>query len=493
MQFSPTFNPTSLSYVAALRGVKPRVVGTAFTYAVVNCRMPDWLTVLAASNPEGKFYGLMSDAAGCSRAIEDVRIRQVSNLSFLCVTPAEALKTAAALPPLDYLCCDESADALTVSERAALFDFAAKALKPGGLFVFTYHPIADETDGLRFLVHEFAPEMSPAQACEFLLEVKKLGTSFFKQHSDLAAKLDQAIIRNMPDEFFSLFDKDDASSKTFNTIVELGPRGFAYCGDSSISANYVELSVPVEAQEIIVSCRKNPLYEVLKDFAQNRNIRSDIWCRQPANTSTDSAQLFGGFSYGITLPRAQLPEHIEIGRNKVSLTSPLYTKLIDLMSLMPVSIGDILAHPDGKAFKTDDIVGAVQILVACGLARPMRGLYRLGNADNVSQPRLVGAFNRHLENVSLSDISVSLASPALGDAMAIPLRDALVMQALNRVGLADSVSALLPELQRLAQSPSQASRAMDSEPTAESARQMIEDAVSQSIVQWYAYGLLEAA
>jgi hypothetical protein len=67
------------------------------------------------------------------------------------------------------------------------------------------------------------------------------------------------------------------------------------------------------------------------------------------------------------------------------------------------------------------------------------------------------------------------------------------MQALDRAGLANSVSALLPELQRLAKNPLQAARVMDSEPTPESAKQMIEDVVSESIVKWYAYGLLEAA
>jgi hypothetical protein len=297
----------------------------------------------------------------------------------------------------------------------------------------------------------------------------------------------------MPDDFFDLFEKDETGSKTFDTSINMGSRGFTYAGDSSASANYVELSVPVEAQQIIVSCRDNPLYEPLKDFAQNRNLRSDIWCKQPAAMNSDLAELFGSFSYGITLPRAKIPAEMEVQGKTVPLDSPLYTALIELMSMMPVGIGDILAHPKGGGFQAAEVVGAVQILVACGIARPMRGMYRLENMEDLAQPRLAGTFNRYLETASLTGNSVSLASLALGDVITVSLRDALVMQALNRVGLADSVSALLPELQRLAQDPSQAAKVMDSEPTAESAKQMIEDAVSESILQWYAYGLLEAA
>ena len=53
---------------------------------------------------------------------------------------------------------------------------------------------------------------------------------------------------------------------------------------------------------------------------------------------------------------------------------------------------------------------------------------------------------------------------------------------------------LLPELQRLALRPAEAARVMDTaDPTPATAHSMIEDTVSRSIVQWYAYGLLEAA
>jgi precorrin-6B methylase 2 len=494
MNFVPTFSPAPLSYMAALRGVKPRKAGTAFTYAVVGCRTPDLLAALAASNPEGRFYGFMATEAACTQATENAQVRQVGNVYFFSAQPSELLaKTEKDMPSLNYLCCDESEKSLTAPERKALFDFAAKALQPGGLFVINYRTSADEKGILHFLVSEFAPEMNATQACAFLLDLKKLGGFYFKQHADYAAKLAQAIVRNVPDEFFSLFDKDPASSATFDTIVELGPRGFSYVGDSSIAASYIELSVPAEAQQTIVECRDNPLYESIKDFAQNRAVRSDIWCRQPAATSTDLAELFGGFTFGITLPRDKVPAELEVQGKTVPLNSPLYLKLIDLMVLMPVGVGDVLAHPNAEGFTAEDIIGAIQILAACGIARPMRGLHRIEHVENLTQPRLAGTFNQYLETVSLTGSTMPMSSPVLGDVITLSARDALVMQALDRVGLANSVSALLPELQRLAQNPSQAARVMNAEPTAESARQMIEDVVTESIIKWYAYGLLKAA
>ena len=237
-----------------------------------------------------------------------------------------------------------------------------------------------------------------------------------------------------------------------------------------------------------------PLYEPVKDFALNRQIRHDIWYREPAYGSFGLAELFGGFAYGITLPAAQVPAVVDAHGIPVRLDSDLYLKLIELMTLMPISIGDFLSHPTGQGFTPDEVVSAIQILVACDIALPMRGDRQTGNLTSLAQPRLNGGFNRHLDQLPVAGSAIPLASTVLGSVVTVSPRDALVMQALDRAGLANSVSALLPELERLAKSPKEAASVMDSTtPTPESARQMIEDACSASIVQWYAYGLLQAA
>jgi hypothetical protein len=67
------------------------------------------------------------------------------------------------------------------------------------------------------------------------------------------------------------------------------------------------------------------------------------------------------------------------------------------------------------------------------------------------------------------------------------------MQAINRAGLNDSVNALMPELERIANTPAAQTVIKAEEPTAEIAHAMILDVVGKSLPQWYAYALLEAA
>ena len=492
------FSPAPLSYVAALRGVRPHRTGENFAYAEIVFANPDRLICLAASNPEGRFYGLAQRSIDKTEGEKLAAARQVSNVTFLEGSPSNCLakieKGAAPVPPLQYFCCDERQNVLPASERAALFALAEKLLLPGGLFGYGYRAYDKDDGALRFLVHELAPEMNVTQANEFLQELKKLGVFYFKNHPDAASKLEQASTSGIPDQFFAEYEGDKVNSGSFDTIVALRPRGFLYAGDVDIGMNYIDLAAPVSAHPIILECRNNHLYEPIKDFALNRLERCDIWYRQPAPQSENLSELFGNFVYGITIPRGEIPQHVKTVGIPVDLSAALYTKLIDLMTLMPLSVGDFLAHADGKNFAPADVTNAIQILVACGIARPMRGHYRSSTRADLAQPRLVGAFNQYLDKTTLTGARVWLASPVAGSAVTVSARDALVMQALNRVGLANCVSALLPELQRLAKDPASAACVMDAAtPTSEIATNMIKDTVSQSAVQWYAYGLLAAA
>ena len=327
---SATSSPVTLSYVAALRGVIPRRPGESFTYALADCRAPDVLIALAASNPEGQFYGMIGDVELAEAAKQAARLRQVANVEFIATSPRQMLarldKEPAALPDLHYLCCDESLHALPPVEREALFDIAARKLRPGGLFATTYHAYAEKDGHLRFLAREVAPEMDAAQAAIFLTEIKKLGGFYFKAHAEQARALDRAIAGQLPDAFFSLFDGAPARSATFDTLVAMRKRGFAYAGDSHIPANYIELATPVEAHAVIDIAKNSPLYEVVKDFAADRMIRGDIWCRPPAPGSADPAQLFGSFAYGITESRDNIPSVFEAQGKAIPLDSPLYQR-----------------------------------------------------------------------------------------------------------------------------------------------------------------------
>jgi hypothetical protein len=490
---SVDLSPVSLSYAAALRGVKPRAPGTAFAYAHVNPAEVHELICRAASNPEGRFFGIMDNDAGAEKAKELAASRHAENISFL-AAPLEQIEKQQAMPRLDYLIWDVTENPDAWAEREPLFAFAEKAVKPNGLFVCSYRAYANPDEILRFLVSEFSPAMNADEAKAFLPEIKALGASYFADHSITRTALDRAMANGKPEEFFKACESGEKPvSGTLDVMAGLLPRRFAYAGGADIGANYMELATPPEAHEVLEKCRAHLLYEPIKDFAMNRLVRHDIWCRLPADQTSDTSVLFGPFTYGIIKPANEIPAVIRAMEKTIDLRQPLLAGIIEVMTVLPMSIGDFLQHPKGQGVNPAEAVAAFQILVATGLAQPMRSHHQSAGAVQIAQLKWATAFNRRLNETPITSPRVLLASEVIGSGVAVAARDALVMQAINRVGLADSTGAVLLELERIAHDPALAASIMDAaEPTPEIAENMVKDVIERSMAQWYAYGILAA-
>ncbi len=491
------FSPVRLSYVAALRGVKPRVTGTPFAYAqIIGSENAVGLACLAASNPEGCFYGLMADAAEAMKAQNLADARQVNNVTFLADTPSSLLAQPDrnVLPMLDYLGCDAGESPLSAAERDALFALAEKQLRPNGLFAYNYRAYANADDVLRFLVSEFAPEMNAQQAQEFLQEIKALGQLYFKDHPIALASLEDAIAKGEPGAFFAACGVGSKpTSGTFDVLAGLLPHGFTFVGDADYGANYMELASPSSSHDILEKCRDHLLYQPIKDFATQRLERCDIWCRLPVEQTQDAVALFGGFTFGIAAPRERLPVEVRSHNGLIDLGKPPFANLIDLLTILPAGIGDFLHHPNGQGIKPADAVTAMHILVALGVAHPMRAHFHGKKPSVLDEPKLISSFNHYLNETPITTARVMLASTVVGNAVTLSAREALVLQAVNRAGIANATQALLPELLRLTNHPALAAQIMDAaDPTADLAQAMITNVFHDSLSRWYAYGLVAA-
>jgi len=481
-------SPVRLSYVAALRGVIPRKTEDAFTYGQTGTFDPETLICLAASNPNGRFVGIMPDEAATQEANILAGSRRVFNVSFS--------SSIAFLPEkLDYLCCESVGQTPTKEERDAFLALAEKHLVPGGLLVYRYQAYNNADETLRFLIAEYAPELSQTETLGFLHELKNMGASYFAEHPIAATALDKAIANNTPESFFETCGSEEpVYSGSFETLAGLLPRGFAYAGDADIGANYLELAAPTAAHESLINCQDHLLYEPIKDFALGRLVRNDIWVKLPTEQTLDKPTLFGFFTFGITSRPEKVPTTLVTNGREIDLSSPLFANLIELMCVLPTGVGDFLQHPSGKDQAPDDVLAAMQVLVAGGIAQPMRGHYEGVVSADIAHPVWSNGFNEYLKDVQILESTVRLASPIVGGAVSLSAKDALVLQALSRVGLANVSGSLQPELERLAlKNPALAAQIMDSTtPTDEAVHAIVMDVVKNGMVRWYAYGILAA-
>lgn len=497
MNKEPTIpSPTQLSYIAALRGVTPRKSKESFVYVDLNCVDPDYFICLAASNPEGSFIGLNSTLQQSLKNNALAMSSNVDNVKFI-GTPAQNLQSAidtgeVTLPRADYIHFDSRFVVYSESDKKAIASLVQKHLTPNGLYHYVYNAYQAMDGALGFLLSECSSQFSGTQHAEFLSDLKVLGGKFLKQNPQIAELLQNAIASNDPTQLLSVYKNRPSSCATLETIITLGQHDMAFVGSGCLPLNYIDLSVPAEAHNLLLTCTENPLYEVIKDYATNTVVRSDIWVRTPVEMSDDNGVLFSQFSFGISHPERSLPTTVRTESGSINLANPVYSGIIKLLSLTPATIGDFLSHPLGKGFSGIEVLQAMQMLVALDIVTCIRGTEDTAFQASMESPRMAGRYNRAVANSVVEKENVLLASTVLGKPTTLTIRELLVMQALDRAGLSNSVSALMPELERLANDMGPVA-SLPTNLTPEQAQSMVRDIVGNSMVHWYAYGLLQAA
>lgn len=488
-QSSVDFSPVSLRYTVALRGIASPAAGTPFTYALSGAFDTEMLIALAGSNPEGTFFGILPDDAARNSAQANTLLHNTKNLSWL--KSFDDLKQK-----LDFFCVVAGDEKLPQTSREALFSKAQDIVKEGGLFTIRYRAYTDTHEMLRFLANEYAPEFDANKEDELLVRLQKLGTRYFSANPERKKAIDTAAQSGKAQDYIlSLCDEGEAESGAFNTMAGLLPRGFAYGGDADIRMNYLEVSAPQAAHESILTAQSPLLYESIKDFAMGRLFRNDIWIKLPVDQILDKPALFGPFVFGCVLNTNDLPNSLNTdGGLSIDLTSPLFRSIIELTSMLPMGIGDFLAHDLGKGQDPDDVLSTIQILIASGIIQPMRTRCETSASINLALPQPANTIASFLKEANISAPELQLASTITGRAIHVPARDALVLQAIGRVGLGHSAGALYQELGRISRvNPALVEKISGTQqPTHEVAETIVNSVVTSSMLKWYAYGLLAA-
>jgi hypothetical protein len=488
--FLPSFAPVNLSYAAALRGARPRVPGAPFNALYLGAAEWPTLIALAASNEEGKFFVADANAARITEATAAAHAAGVDNIDFIPVSLADlfaGLKPGAssALPPLDYLTVDAAEVIRSSDDLESVYGIAILSLLPGGLFGFAYNSIPGTTSGDQALSY-LAGALSQEGGTDWVQDMATLGTLYF---AAAGAGRKDAFLQN-PTAIPS------ATTPPFclTAISDLKHFGLSFLGSGLLDRNYLEASVPPEAHPVLLKYRGHALYEAMKDFAANSYARLDIFARDPVPYTDNLVPRFGGFTYAIR--PGQKPSDRILNRlgNRIDLTGTLYDTVFDLLGEMPLTIGDLVNHPQLAGTDQLTILSAVQLLVGLQIASPMRASFAGNNTSGcMTTPKLAGGYNRRLRRPLSTLEPCLLASPTLGQPIQISGEDALVLHAIDSAAFEGCVGVMADDLARLKVDYRLAGQDLS---TQESRQQvaggMIEKACEQDLVNWYIYGILQS-
>lgn len=490
------FDPVTLSYVMALRGVKPRLPLEGFTYGELGCGTGERIILFAACNPEGTFFGFDTDIEKLNQAAQKAEEFGIKNITFSQASAGE-LKEAVDAGVIggksfNYLIYNEP-DNTQHESVVVLSDVAKSLLCENGVFAYRY-TIYNQADADEHLFKSLTRHMlaeQPDKGESFAKEWRSLCDLYFSKHPAQAQAFEKALSEGKGFDWLRTASEGETqTSKTLDVSQICSGRELTYLGTAKLSANYMELSAPEISHKVLESKRLHPLYECLKDLATGADIRIDLWGREPLQRTDNLVSLFDSFTFGVTEPAEQVVRTVNFQGKNISFVGPLYDGVISLASVMPVTMGDLVHHESLTGVDAVTILNTVQLLVACGVLSPMRASFE-GGVD-LSNPKLVGSYNQSLRKVRTDLHDYAFASIVTGRPVFFSGLNTLVLQNLDKGGMEGIAGFMGDDLMRLAHHPYLAPLNLtDPQRASQEAYNQIEIIFQQSMVRWFSLGVID--
>lgn len=471
-ELHPDHGPLALNAAAALCGMPPRRLDPGFTWADFGCGHGLTVCVQAAALPQGRFFGVDINPQALATGHRLAQLGFLGNARFVegDVTRLHALD----LPPLDFAVLHGLVSWLDVDGRQAAFAGIASLLKPGGLLLVTYDALPGRAAllPLRDLLHsvtsslEGDPLRRAQAALDWLRRMRRYPVGYFADNPAVTAMVDH-LLHLSPLHLARAFFGGTLRPQHFAQIHrEITDQGLTFLGRAEEALNVVDLAVPPVAQEVLRAAQTRAEYEALRDFLRNESFRRDLYAKGPPladdearTTMLDDLVLGPAEPVGSGDPPLESPPHpgtpvrkraIPCGAVALDPTSAPLDRLIPRLTTEARSVRSLFDDPDLAQTPPALIREAVRLMLAARLVRPFAQPLAPGpmpsspsrtdtdeGAPTTPPYWMPHPLNRAFAlSLGIGGSRVPLVSPAMGDALMLDNRDALVLLAWCEAGQA---------------------------------------------------------
>ena len=425
--------PEQLAMVALMRGNRAPALSEGFTYFEMGCGQGDSLNLLAAANPQGRFYGNdfnPSHVAGAQALASAAGLENVTILE----KSFQELATLD-LPQFDFICLHGIYAWISAENRKAIVDFIRTRLKAGGLVYVSYNclPGWSATAPLRRLMTDYAHAGGgtlPQQvdrALSFTSRLRDLKVGFFTPSPLLDGRLAQLQSASRTYLAHEYFNTHWTPFYHADVVRDMGEAKLSFVAPASYVEHFEFLQLPEPALRLLAEIQEPVLRETVKDFLTNAVFRKDVFTRgRLALPLAEQRAIIAAKRFMLSTPRAEIVLKMRFPIGEINLLPEIYNPVLDELEKGSRTLAE-LSTALVPGVPLERVQQAVLVLLASGhvvLAPTGYGAQRKESTDR---------FNAVvIERANQSDELQFLASPVTGTGIFIDLVDRLFLSALQK-------------------------------------------------------------
>ena len=484
--------PAHLDFACQLRGHTPPGRGAGFNYLELGSGLGLTSTLLAATNPGGRFWGVDVNPTHVVSAEALAEEAGVGNVTFIEAAFDELPRHE--LPAFDYIVLHGVWSWVSAATRASILDVLRTRLKPGGVVYVSYNCAAGwgQVQSYGHLLRTVARlehgtvEQRVRAALERLRALARQPGGFFEARPAAKVWLEQLgnysanyVAHEYLTEHWAAFHFDDV-------LHELEPAKLSFAGAANVLRNFDYYALKTESRRLADSLGDLELLETLKDLDTNAGLRKDIFIRG-SQASTPEQTLTTLKDARFALVVEEVPgDELQTSLGETQIAPEVLGPFVAALRERPQSLQELAAL-------VTDVPGyeLVDMLVVCAVLVDGRYIAPLPCRATDGAQESSAALNRAIVRRTLAGNPIRfLAAPAIGSGITCGDWERYCYAMLESEGELDAetlhrrVADALSEQQRVLQDA--AGTALDDEQLGELARRF----TGATLERWNALGVM---
>ncbi|MEB3229516.1 MAG: class I SAM-dependent methyltransferase [Leptolyngbyaceae bacterium] len=432
--FFPELSPTNLAFNLLDHQFFPPSF-TNFTYCELGCGQGFTTNVLAATNPQGNFWGIDFNPNHIAAAQRLATSAQLNNIQFSDNSFEEFLTSPT--PQFDFIALHGIYSWINDENRKFIVQILSQKLKVGGAVYISYNALPGWSNlmPLRELMVQYTEGTSAStlqkveQGLEFAQTLQALNAGYFMANPSVKTDL-EAMQDNSPvyigHEYFNQNSYPFYHSKI---VQQLAEAKLNFAASAEIGDQFDNLKLNQEQRQLLDTLSNSTLQETIRDFILNTRFRKDLFVKGSARLSSlEQAEILSRMRFALLVDPENIYYKIKLGERAIQLDENIYKPLVNAIAHSPQTLRDLMRHPALSHLSFATILQALKILMTMGDLSP--ALPEEGEGD---RQRVTSRFNLAvLKRSRFGAETPILASPITGSGIEINRAEQLFLLALIR-------------------------------------------------------------
>jgi SAM-dependent methyltransferase len=367
--------PAWLDHVAIVSGFIPPARDRGFTFCELGCGQGVTAAILAATHPDGAFYGIDAMPSHIEHGRRFAADAAIVNIKFHAADFATAARMQ--LPGFDYIAAHGVYSWVNAQSQAALRAFIDQHLKPGGLVYISYNAIPGRAadlplqrlvralggtfrgDSMRRLtaaaaiVRRLAELKPPALTASSLLHRLK------KNKERLAGPY---LVHEL------MIGGWDALCVT-QVRAEMATIGLTPVGSATLVQNFDSFVLGRAARKALATIHDGDVRELARDFLINQFFRCDVFVRAGLRlTEGERRRRLRATTFALARPHRAIKYTMTTPAGRLKFNNAAARGIVSILSAGPASLAEISAK---STLPGQDLLANVLALCAADAVWPV--------------------------------------------------------------------------------------------------------------------------